>query len=101
MTQLGRTQFDAFLTLDEDEFLTYYYPGHERRPDDADVPRDLFTLTVPEAAVLLDVSRQAVWKDCKAGRFRSLRKVGSPDRPTFLLDMREVREIARARRGKA
>ena len=98
-----RSQFDAFLVNDEERFLAMHYPDHvyERpTPGVYAPPRDAYTITVQEAANILGMTRAGAYKMIvERGVFESCRKVGPPDHPVYLVDVREVREEAN-RRGK-
>lgn len=96
-----RTTFAAYLVQDEELFLSMHYPEfvYERpSPGVYAPPRDAYTITIQEAANILGMSRAGAYKMAvERGEFESCRKVGPPDKPVYLLDVREVREEAKRR----
>lgn len=103
MVPEGPTKLYAFLTVDEGPFLRRHYPDAPP-PEPVDgyaPPRDAATVTIPEVANILDMTRSGAWRLCMRGTFESLRKVGPPDSPIYLLDVREVLRYAEERNGPA
>lgn len=99
-----RSSYDAFLVTDEELFLSKHYPDHSYEPprgDEVVVPRDAYTVTIHEAARILGLTRNGAYKLIveRGGveKFPSLRKVGPPTSPIYLLDVREVYQEAKLR----
>ena len=86
---------------DETKFLARHYPDViPGRPDASSYspPRDAFTITIHEAGTILGITRAGAYKMAvERGVFETCRKVGPPDKPVYLLDVREVRQLARER----
>lgn len=100
----GANKFYAFLTYDEAAFRRRYYPDLVDAVEPSDgynPPRDIATITLPEAATLMGMTRQGAWRLALTGVFESLRKVGPPTAPIYLLDVREVLERVEARGDQA
>lgn len=97
------TQFEAYLLDDDRRWLMKYYPeavedGYSPKVGVYSPPRDAYTITLPEAAKILGMSRQGAHKlAVERGAFHSCRRIGPPDKPLYLLDVREVKEHAKAR----
>lgn len=98
--------FDAYLLADERDWLHKYYPDTTAGTplDQVAPPRDAYTITIPEAAKILGITRTGAYKMAvERGEFTSCRKVGPPEKPIYLLDLREVLTAAarRSNRGQA
>lgn len=94
-----KVQFDSYLLDDDLGWVEKYYPDVEyERPAAGKVapPRDAYTITIPEAAAILGITRAGAYKMAvERCEFESCRKVGPPEKPIYLLDLREVRRHAR------
>ena len=95
------THFEAYLVDDETRFLERHYPDvtpERPTPGVYSPPRDVLSITLPEAARILGITRAGAYKMAvERGELDSCRKVGPPDKPVYLVDVREVRQKARDR----
>lgn len=95
-----KISFDAYLLADERDWLNKYYPGYnfDAAANQLAPPRDAYTITIPEAAKILGITRTGAYKMAvERGEFTSCRKVGPPEKPIHLLDLREVLTAAAKR----
>lgn len=60
------------------------------------IPKNKKLVTTEEIAEMLGISRQGVHKMLHAGRFQTVEYVGST-RPTYLVEIAEVKKMAKAR----
>lgn len=101
-----KISFDAYLLADERDWLSKYYPdlAGTVAVNPLSPPRDAYTITIPEAAKILGLTRTGVYKMAvERGEFDTCRKIGPPEKPIYLLDLREVLRLAQTRsmNGKA
>lgn len=92
--------FDAYLLADERAWLSKYYPNFQASAPASNLapPRDAYTITIPEAAKILGITRTGAYKMAvERGEFRTCRKVGPPEKPIHLIDLREVLTVAAGR----
>lgn len=89
---LGRRTFDAYLSRDDASFVRKYYPEDLDCDTSNLPPRDLCTITISEAAKLMNLTRAGAYKKIvERGDFKTLRRVGPPNKPIYLLDIKEVK----------
>jgi len=95
--------FPGYLIDDDTRWLQKHYPDTvPERPDPGKYtpPRDAYTITLAEAGRIIGITRAGTYKMAvERGVFETCRKVGPPDKPVYILDVREVRQYAEDRHG--